>query len=91
MLYAWIGLLKPDAGPIPQWVQQQTTDFLGQPSIKIHFAGPLRDSSGKRSGMMMIFEQDSREAAEAFVAGSPYLKADLYQEHRLYEYDNEVG
>jgi uncharacterized protein YciI len=91
MLYAWIGYLKPNAGPIPQSVQQLTSDFLGQPSIKIQSAGPLRDADGKRAGMMMIFEHDSREGAEKFVADSPYLQADLYEDHRLFEYVNEVG
>jgi uncharacterized protein YciI len=41
--------------------------------------------------MMMIFEHDSREDAESFVNDSPYLKADLYEDHRLYEFANEVG
>lgn len=91
MLYAWIGFLKLDADPIPQTVQEQTSDFLGQPLIKIRFAGPLRDASGKRVGMMMLFEDESRETAEEFVSGSPYLQDNLYDEHRLYEYDNEVG
>jgi uncharacterized protein YciI len=91
MLYAWMGLLRPDAGPIPQDVQQQTTDFLSQPFIKVHFAGQLRDSAGKRSGMLMIFEHDSREAAETFVNGSPYLQAGLYESDGLYEYLDEVG
>ena len=91
MLYAWIGFLKPDADPVPETVQQLSTDFLAQPLIKIHSAGPLRDADGRRAGMMMIFEHDSREGAEKFVADSPYLKADLYEDHRLYEYVNEVG
>jgi uncharacterized protein YciI len=91
MLYAWIGFLKPDTGSIPQSLQESTTDFLSQPLIKIRAAGPLRDGSGKRAAMMIIFEHDSREAAEAFVKDSPYLQAELYEDHRLYEYDNEVG
>jgi uncharacterized protein YciI len=91
MLYVWIGFLKPDADPIPQSVQVVATEFIGQPLIKIVSAGPLRDASGKRGGMMIIFEHDSREAAEGFVADSPYVKADLYEDHRLYEYVNEVG
>ena len=91
MLYAWMGFLKADAGPIPQLVQQLTTDFLGQPSIKIHFAGPLVNASGKRAGMMIVFEQSDREAAERFVSDSPYLQAGLYEDDRLYEYRNEVG
>lgn len=91
MLYAWIGYLKPEFEAVPQSVQRLTSDFLGQPSINIRLAGPLREASGKRAGMMMIFEDESREAAESFVSESPFLKADLYEDHRLYEYDNEVG
>lgn len=91
MLYAWIGFLKPDAEPISQSVQQLTTSFLAQPFIKILSAGPLRAPPGKRAGMMMIFERESREAAENFIAESPYLRAELYEESGLYEYLNEVG
>jgi uncharacterized protein YciI len=91
MLYAWIGFLKPDADPIPQSVQREATDFLSQPLIKIHLFGPLRDASGARAGMLMIFEHDSREAAESFVAGSPFLEAGLYENHGLYEFANEAG
>jgi uncharacterized protein YciI len=91
MLFVWMGFLKADAGPVPQEVQQQTTDFLQQPYITIHSVGPLRDETGRRAGMMMIFEVDDRAKAEAFVKGSPYLNAGLYEDHRLYEYRNEVG
>lgn len=78
MLYAWIGFLKAEGEPIPQSVQEQVSDFLGQSFIKIHSAGPLLEASGKRAGMM-IFEHDSREAAESFVTESPYLRAGLYK------------
>jgi uncharacterized protein YciI len=91
MLFVWIGFLRPGAESIPPSLQESGTDFLSQPLIKIRAAGPLRDESGQRAAMMMIFEQDSRDAAEAFVRDSPYLKADLYEDHRLYEYANEVG
>ena len=91
MLYAWMGFLKPDAGPIPQAVQQQGVDFLSQPIIKIHSEGPLRDATGKRAGMLMIFEVADWEAAQSFVRDSPFLKAGLYEDYRLYEYDDEVG
>lgn len=91
MLYAWMGFLKTDAGTVPQAVQQQVNDFVAQPLIKIHSFGPLRDAAGARAGMLMIFEQDSREAAERFVNDSPYLQAGLYEDHRLYEYANEAG
>jgi uncharacterized protein YciI len=91
VLYAWIGFLRPDVDRIAASVQQLTTDFLGQPSIEIRAAGPLRDAHGKRTAMMMIFDRDDRKAAEDFVQNSPYLQAGLYQDHRLYEFANEVG
>lgn len=91
MLYAWMGFLKDPKVPVPQSVQQQTTDFLGQPFIAIRFVGPLRDANGDRAGMMMIFEVEDRNAAEAFVENSPYLQAGLYEDHRLYAYESEVG
>ena len=91
MLYAWIGFLKPGVESIPPSVQESATDFLSQPLIKIRAAGPLRDRSGKRAAMMMIFEHDSLDAAEAFIKDSPYLQADLYDDYHLYEYSNEVG
>jgi uncharacterized protein YciI len=91
MLYAWMGFLKADADPIPPELQQLATDFLSQPAIKIHMFGPLREESGHRAGMLMIFEHDSHESAQSFVAASPFLEAGLYEDFRLYEYRNEAG
>ena len=91
MLYAWIGFLQPGIESIPPALQEKVTDFLAQPLIRIRLAGPLRDELGERAGMMMIFEHDSLASAKAFVDGSPYLAAGLYEDHRLYEFANEVG
>ena len=89
MLFAWMGFLKPGA-EVPQEVNQQTSDFLQQPYVPIHFAGPLCEDD-RRAGMLMIFEADDRAAAEALVENSPYLRAGLYEQHHLYEYRNEAG
>jgi uncharacterized protein YciI len=83
--------MKPNAGPIPQEVQWETRDFLAQPYIDIQSVGPLRDESGNRAGMMMMFEVNDWATAQALIKNSPYLKAGLYEDHRLYEYQNEVG
>ena len=91
MMFVLIGYLKPSSDPIPQAVQVQTTDFVGQPFIKIRSVGPLRDAAGKRVAVMMMFEHESREAAEQFANGSPYIRAGILEDHQLYEYDNEVG
>jgi len=90
MLFVWLGFLKEGLEP-DQQVQLDTTAFLEQPLIEIRAAGALRDETGKRAGMMMIFDANDRAAAEALVANSPFLRAGLYQEHRLLEYQNEVG
>ena len=91
MLFVWIGFMKADAPPVPQSVQQQVTEFLSQPYIKIHSAGALNDEKGSRAGMLMIFEVEDRSAAEALVAGSPYLNAGLYEDHHLFEFGDEIG
>jgi uncharacterized protein YciI len=90
MQFVWLGLMKEPTEPSQQ-VQQQTNEFLEQPFIPIRAAGALRDADGKRAGMMMIFEAESREAAEALARSSPFLKAGLYDQHLLLEFRNEVG
>jgi hypothetical protein len=77
MLYAWMGLLRPEVESIPASVQVDVTQFLSQPLISIRAGGQLRDASGKCVGMLMIFEHDNRAAAEAFVMDSPFKKAGL--------------
>jgi uncharacterized protein YciI len=41
--------------------------------------------------MMMIFDVDDRSAAQALVESSPYLRAGLYEDHKLYEFESEIG
>ena len=90
MLFVWLGFLKEGADA-DQNVQQQVTEFLQQPYIRIHSAGALRDQAGRRAAMMMMFDVDDRAAAEALVANSPYLRAGLYETHHLFHYEDEVG
>lgn len=90
MQFVWLGLLKDPSEP-SQEVQEETSQFLVQPFMPIRAAGALRDAEGKRAGMMMIFEAESRAAAEALVSNSPFLRAGLYGQHHLLEFRNEVG
>jgi len=90
MLFVWLGFLREGSEP-DQQVQLDATAFREQPLIEIRAAGALRDETGKRVGMMMIFEAEARAAAEALVANSPFLRAGLYEQHHLLEYQNEVG
>ncbi len=90
MLFVWLGFLKKGAEP-DQQVQEETSDFLQQPYVPIRAAGALRDSQGRRTGMMMIFEAKDLTAAEALISNSPYRRAGLYEEFHLFEYQNEIG
>lgn len=91
MLFAWIGFIKEGAETIPQEVNRQTNEFLQQPYLPISHVGPLCDENGRRAAMLMIFDAESRAAAEALVENSPYRKAGIYQQHHLYEFRNEIG
>jgi hypothetical protein len=91
MMFVWIGFLEDSAQPIPADVQQQVTNFIGQPFISVTSVGALRNAAGEREAMMMMFEMDSRQAAEAFVATSPFLEAGLYADHHLYEFSDQIG
>ena len=90
MLFAWMGFLKPGADPIPQSVQQQTTDFLGQPYIDIQSVGPLRDADRQARGDDDDLRgRGPREGAKHSSRAAPISWRPL-REHRLHEYQSEV-
>jgi uncharacterized protein YciI len=90
MQFVWIGYLKAGTDADPS-VLQEVTDFLQQPYIPISSCGPLRDDGGNRAGMLMIFDVADRAAAEELVKNSPFLRAGLYEQHHLFEYQDEIG
>jgi len=91
MQFVWIGFLKDAARPIPQAVQMQVSDFIGQPFIEVSSVGALRNAAGEREAMMMVFEIEDRIAAETFVATSPFRDAGLYAHYHLYEFADQIG
>jgi hypothetical protein len=91
MLFVWIGFLKHPERNIPPAVQEQVSDFIGQPYIKVTSVGALRNAEGHREAMMMKFEVEDRAAAEAFVATSPFRNAGLYAHHHLYDFADQIG
>ena len=90
MLFVWMGFLKSN-DPIDPEVQQQISGFLEQPYLSIGTAGVLRDAAGGRAGYLVIFEAESRAAAEALANESPVRRAGLYSEYHLFEFQTEVG
>ena len=90
MLFVWMGILK-STDPIDPEIQQQISGFLEQPYLQIESAGVLRDKDGGRAGYLVLFEAESRAAAEALVAESPVRHAGLYSQYHLFEFQAEVG
>jgi len=90
MRFVWMGFLK-SADPIDPSLQQQINTFLQQPFIPISSAGVLRNARGERAGYLVVFEAETRAAAEALVHESPLRAAGLYSEFHLFEYQDEVG
>jgi uncharacterized protein YciI len=90
MQFVWMGFLKSGQDIDPP-LQQQISEFLQQPYLRIGTGGVLRDESGGRAGYMLIFEAENRAAAEALVASSPVRAAGLYSEFHLFEFQQEVG
>jgi uncharacterized protein YciI len=91
MLFALIGLLKPDVDKSQLPSSDAVNEHLSQPFRRTHLAGFLRHEGGERAGLMMLIEADSFEQAEGFLRQSPFFKADLYERVEVLEYALEVG
>ena len=62
------------------------------PGVVVHSAGPtLADDSESIVGSLLILEASSLDAAQAFLAGSPYGKADTFAETRIRPFDWRLG
>lgn len=91
MLFALIGLLKPDVDKDQLPNSDAVNEHLSQPFRRTHLAGFLRRDGGRRAGLMMLVEADSFAEADGFLRQSPFFKADLYERVEVLEYALEVG
>lgn len=91
MIFLMTGMLKAGVRTISQDIQQLTNDFIGQPLVAIRTAGELLNDAGDRVGMMLLVELDDRAAADQFMRDSPYFRADLYEDVRIFDFRPEVG
>ena len=62
------------------------------PEVVVHHAGPtLGDDGESITGLLMVMEAPSLDAAHAFLADSPYAKADLFAESDVRAWDWTTG
>lgn len=67
-------------------------DHPDHPDVVLHHAGPIRSEDGTaRNGSLILVDAPSVEAARAFVADSPFGRADLYGELQVRPFDWVTG
>lgn len=59
-------------------------DAAGHPGVTLHHGGQTLDESGETAtGLLLVLEAPSLDAAQAFFADSPYAKAGIIAETRI--------
>ncbi len=67
-------------------------DHPSHPDVVLHHGGPvLSDDGGTRDGTLLLLEAPSLEAGRAFIADSPFGRADLYGELHVQPLDWLTG
>lgn len=62
------------------------------PEVVVHHGGPtLADSGEAILGLLLVMEAPSLDAARAFLADSPYAKADIFAKCEVCEWDWRTG
>ena len=71
---------KPDHGHIRAANREAHLAYLNEHRDQIVTAGPTTTEDGSAmTGSVLVMEFKDRAAAEAFAAGDPYKKADLFE------------
>lgn len=59
--------------------------------VAVRVGGPLLDDAGKMIGTMLVIEAGAKAEVEAFVAGDPYVAADVYASVAIHPYNWGLG
>lgn len=71
---------KKDHLAVRQENRPAHVEYLKSLGEKLFAAGPLLDENEQMCGSVVIIDVADRAAAEAFAAGDPYAKADLFEQ-----------
>jgi uncharacterized protein YciI len=73
-------------------LERSFSDHLQQPlNPRIRLAGALHNEAGVPCGLFLLMEATSIETVRAFVADSPYTKAELYDRLEINPVQIEIG
>lgn len=79
-MYAIVCFDRPDSASLRDTHRAAHQDFLKQNSTKIVFGGPFKHTpEGASTGAIIVVDCATREEAEAFIKGDPFLRNGVYE------------
>ena len=91
MLYAVKARFRPGTEERRAALSTEFGQHIRQPLLHIRLLGALLDGRGRRSGMLMLMETDSRELVQNFLDQSPYSREGVYGDLEIEEFQIEAG
>ena len=91
MLYAVKARFRPETAEQRAALSSEFSQHIGQPLLHIRLLGALLDGDGRRSGLLMLMESDSRELVQNFLDQSPFKREDVYEDLAIDELQIEAG
>ncbi|HEX3944318.1 MAG TPA: YciI family protein [Rhizomicrobium sp.] len=77
MLFAIIAIDKPDSLALRMTTREAHFAYARDTNV-IKLGGPFLDAKGEMAGSLIIFEAEDIDAARAWHANDPYVKAGLF-------------
>jgi hypothetical protein len=78
MLFVLTAIDKDDSLELRMSVREQHMAFVKETGV-VRLGGPFLDAKGGMAGSLIIFEAADMDAAKAWNAKDPYMKAGLFQ------------
>ncbi len=91
MLFAVKAQFRPGTEEQRAALSAEFGQHIGQPLLHIRLLGALVDGDGRRSGILMLMEADSRDLVQSFLDQSPFTREKLYAGLEIDELQIEAG
>jgi uncharacterized protein YciI len=89
VLFTMFMMDKPKHQALRQQVRPEHRAYLAQAAHRMAFAGPLTsDDSQDMIGSLLVMDFESREAAQAWLAQEPFMKAGLFASVSIHAFAN---
>jgi uncharacterized protein len=82
---------KPNSLELRLATRPAHLEYVGGPDSPAKLGGPMLDDEDKPMGSLAIYDAESKEALEAFLANDPYAKAGLFQSVEIIPWRVAVG